>query len=187
MIRRFESAGCRQLPRLPARENHRPTKSKKRITRRPYNGPAHPRRAESRYHRSAGTRGARERAPCVGCSRMLYGSSNAPASPTTTLDDGSDLRCQTKPRTTHAVPSQLHALDDTAEGHAQRPDDGDRSAPSHFPSVLKPPPSIAAARERHRRHPPAPRRVSFLCAIARQHETPRTDQERKKRNHAPSV
>ena len=39
----------------------------------------------------------------------------------------------TKPRTTHAVPSQLHAPDDAPEGNAQRPDDGDWSAPSYFP------------------------------------------------------
>ena len=52
--------------------------------------PAHPRRAESRSHRSAGTRGARERAPCVGCSRLLDGPSNVPV-PNENAPDGHDV------------------------------------------------------------------------------------------------
>ena len=70
------------VARVRPERSRRPEYQKKSSWRCRYNGPAHQRRAESRYTRSAGTRGARERAPCVWCSRMLYRSSNAATSGT---------------------------------------------------------------------------------------------------------
>ena len=54
-------------------------------------------------------------------------------------------------RTTTAVPTQLWARDDLVEGNAPWCDDAPASAPSDVPSVLKPPLSVAAATEDHRR------------------------------------
>lgn len=80
------------------------------------NGPAHPRRTESRYHRSAGTRGTRERAPCVGCSRMLYGPSNTATSETETCAHDSDVRITTGRRA-----DERHAHADVADDAAVAP------------------------------------------------------------------
>ena len=110
------------------------------------NGSAHPRRAESRHTRSAGTRGTRERVPCVGCSRMLYRSSNAASAPTCCATKTRAFDSPPAARATRR-PSQLGVGDDAVDGHAQSFVEGDRSAPSWAPTLLKRRTSFVGATE----------------------------------------
>jgi hypothetical protein len=141
-VNAVEAARCARL--APPFEPPRVPKGK-RVGRRPYNVGAHPRRAESRYHRSAGTRGARERAPCVGCSAMLYGSSRVAFSPDEVPRDDSDASSHIKPRATRNVPSQLRVRDNAAGRMARAPGRGRRSAARQVPALRETPRAIAAA------------------------------------------
>jgi hypothetical protein len=58
---------------------------------------------------------------------------------------------QLRPCTPSVGSRQLDAPDNVAGRSAPWLDDSARRAPNQFPSVLKPPPVIAAAREDHRR------------------------------------
>ena len=80
--------------------------------------------------------------------------------------DDSDVRvapghARRRPRRTTRGPP-----DNVTAGHAQRPDDGDRRAPSQTPSVVKSPPALAAAGDKHRRFASTPRRVTSGRAMA---------------------
>jgi hypothetical protein len=86
-----------------------------------------------------------------------------------------------KLRMTRAAASQLHVPDDATDGNAQWPADGDRRAPSQGPSLLTPPPALAAATKEHRRHASALLRVGVLRAMATAARNGTDQPKRKKR------
>jgi hypothetical protein len=92
---------------------------------------------------------------------------------------------QLRPRTPSGASPQLDAPDDVAGHSAPRLDGDARRAPNQFPSVLTLPPAIASAREEHRRRASATLQISSWRAVGREHETPRTNQKRRRITRRP--
>ena len=144
----FEATPSARL--TPARESPRTQPKRRKSTRRRYNDSAHPRRAESRYTRSAGTR-ARASGPV----RRVQPNVIPPVERGLLADaiGRRRLRRSASPKAAHATQccESLFRPQPRKRRNAERLDDVFRRAPNQIPSVLKSPPSLAAARANHRR------------------------------------
>jgi len=122
-------------------------------------------------HPERGNTWARASGPmCVGCSRMLYRPSNAPAARTVTFESSFDLGTP-RPRTPHSITSD--APDKTSPDDMRSFDGEPWRAPNQVatvPTRLRP---IAGARDNHRRCASARLRTSSLRPPARTLESPR--------------
>ena len=168
-----------ELPRVPKKKNEL---GAVRITVRLTRAARRHDTTRAREHE-----GPRERAPCVGCSRMLYRSSNVASSRTNRGDETQACRFTTSPA--RCAPAKVRCTPATTAATAmpEATDDGNPERGELDAAIV----GSATVVRRGQLRSPAPRLVDLFesarCAARARPCRNSTDQPKKKTNHAPSV